>query len=70
MIGYPEIYKNENFYNLNEIINSLEIINLILNNESKKARLLIKISKNPIKKIKYLVASFLPIEIVKKFIEF
>ena len=70
MIGYPEIYKNENFYNLNEIINSLEIKNLILNNESKKARLLIKISKNPIKKIKYLVASFLPIEIVKKFIEF
>ena len=70
MIGYPEIYKNENFYNLNEIINSLEIINSILNNESKKARSLIKISKNPIKKIKYLVASFLPIEIVKKFIEF
>ena len=52
------------------MINNLEVINLILENDLKKARLQIKKIPFSLKKIKYLIALLLPNNFVKKFIQF
>jgi glycosyltransferase involved in cell wall biosynthesis len=70
MLKISNICKNKNFSNINKTINSLEIINLIIKNDKKKARDLIYKMPYSYKKIKYLVASILPISLIKRFIEF
>ena len=70
MISHPIIFNNKNFSNINNMINNLEVINLILENDLKKARLQIKKMPFSLKKIKYLIALLLPNNFVKKFIQF
>ena len=70
MKNYPIIFNNKNFSNMKNIINVLEISNLILENNLKGARLKIKKMPHSLKKIKYLIASLLPNNLVKKFIKF
>ena len=67
---YPDIFNNKNFIYINKKINNLEIVNLFLENDLSKVRL--KIKKMPIsfKKIKYIMALFLPYSFIKKFIQF
>ena len=55
---------------INNMINNLEVINLILENDLKKARLQIKKMPFSLKKIKCLIALLLPNNLVKKFIRF
>ena len=68
MINYPIIFNNKNFSNINNMINSLEIVNCFLENDLKNAW--IKIRKMPysLRKIKYLMALLLPNSFVKRFI--
>ena len=68
MINYPIIFNNKNFSNINNMINSLEIVNCFLENDLKNAW--IKIRKMPysFRKIKYLIALLLPNNFVRKFI--
>jgi glycosyltransferase involved in cell wall biosynthesis len=70
MISHPIVFNNKNFLNINNMINNLEVINLILENDLKKARLQIKKIPFSLKKIKYLIALLLPNNFVKKFIQF
>ena len=69
MLNISKICENKNFLNINQMINSLEIINLILKNDKKKARFLIYKMPYSFKKIKYLIASISPKSLVKRFIE-
>ena len=68
MINYPIIFNNKNFSNINNMINNFEVVNLILENDLKKARLKIKKMPYSLKKIKYLIALLLPNNFVKRFI--
>ena len=68
MQNYPIIFNNKNFSNINNIINNLETVSLILDNDRKKARLQIKKMPYSLKKIKFLIALFLPKNFVKRFI--
>jgi glycosyltransferase involved in cell wall biosynthesis len=68
MINYPIIFNNKNFSNINNLINNLEIANLILENDRGKAWVKIKKMPYSFKKIKYLMALFLPNNFVKRFI--
>ena len=70
MKNYPIIFNDKNFSNIDNMINNLEVINLILENDLKKARLQIKKIPFSLKKIKYLIALLLPNNFVKKFIQF
>ena len=70
MQNYPIIFNNKNFSNINNIINNLETVSLILDNDRKKARLQIKKMPYSLKKIKFLIALFLPKNFVKRFIRF
>ena len=70
MTNYPIIFNNKNFSNINNMINNLQVKNLILKNESEKARLQLKKMPYSLKKIKYLIALLLPNNFVKKFIQF
>ena len=70
MKDYPDIFNNKNFSNIKKLMNDLEIKNLILENDFKKARLVIKKMPYSSKKVKYLLASFLPHNFIKKFIKF
>ena len=70
MQDYPIIFKNKNFSNIKNIINNLEIISLILDNDRVKAKLQIKKMPYSLKKIKFLIASVLPKNLVKRFIQF
>ena len=70
MINYPNIFNNRNFSNIENLINNLEVVNLILERRIDKARLLINKMPYSLKKIKYLIASILPYNFVKKFIEY
>ena len=70
MQNYPIIFNNKNFSNINNMINNLQVKNLILKNESEKARLQLKKMPYSLKKIKYLIALLLPNNFVKKFIQF
>ena len=70
MKSHPIVFNNKNFSNINNMINNLEVINLILENDLKKARLQIKKIPFSLKKIKYLIALLLPNNFVKKFIQF
>ena len=70
MQDYPIIFNNKYFLNIKNIINNLETISLILDNKCKKARLQIKKMPYSLKKIKFLIASVLPKNFVKRFIQF
>ena len=70
MISHPIVCNNKNFSNVNNMINNLEVVNCILENDLKKARLQIKKMPFSLKKIKYLIALLLPNNFVKKFIQF
>ena len=70
MQNYPIIFNNKNFSHINNIINNLETVSLILDNDRKKARLQIKKMPYSLKKIKFLIALFLPKNFVKRFIRF
>ena len=70
MISHPIVCNNKNFSNINNMINNLEVRNLFLENDLKKARLQIKKMPFSLKKIKYLIALLLPNNFVKKFIQF
>ena len=70
MQNYPIIFNNKNFSNINNIINNLETVSLILDSDRKKARLQIKKMPYSLKKIKFLIALFLPKNFVKRFIRF
>ena len=50
------------------MINNFEVVNLILENDLRKAWLKIKKMPYSFKKIKYLIALFLPNNLIKKFI--
>ena len=69
-ISHPIDLNNKNFSNINNMINNLEVINLILENDLKKARLQVKKMPFSLKKIKYLIALLLPNNFVKRFIRF
>ena len=66
---YPNIFNNKNFSNINNIINNLEIVNLLIKNDFKKARLQIQKMPYSLKKLKYMAALLLPNNLVKKFIQ-
>jgi glycosyltransferase involved in cell wall biosynthesis len=68
MVDYPAIFNNKNFLYINCLINNFEIVNLILKNDIKTARIKIKKMPYSLKKIKYLLALFLPNNFVKRFI--
>ena len=68
MQNYPIIFNNKNFSHINNIINNLETVSLILDSDRKKARLQIKKMPYSLKKIKFLIALFLPKNFVKRFI--
>ncbi len=70
MENCPAIFNNKNFSNINKMINNLEVANLILKNNTEKARLKLKKMPNSLKKIKYLLALLLPNKFVKRFIQF
>ena len=70
MQDYPIIFNNKNFSNIKNIINNLETISLILDNNREKAKLKIKKMPYSLKKIKFLIASILPKNFVKRFIQF
>ena len=66
---YPNIFNNKNFFNINNIINNTEVVDLILARNYDGARSRIKKMPNSLKKIKYLIALILPYNFVKKFIQ-
>jgi glycosyltransferase involved in cell wall biosynthesis len=70
MKNYPTIYNNNNFSYINTMIHNLEIVNLILKNNLREAKIQIQKMPHSLKKIKYLIALFLPHNFVKKFIRF
>ena len=70
MQDYPIIFNNKNFSNIKNIINNLETVSLILDNDREKAKLQIKKMPYSLKKIKFLIALFLPKNFVKRFIQF
>ena len=70
MQNYPIIFNNKNFSHINNIINNLETVSLILDNDRKKARLQIKKMPYSLKKIKFLIALFLPKNFIERFIRF
>ena len=70
MENYPIIFNNKNFSHINNIINNLETVSLILDNDREKAKLQIKKMPYSLKKIKFLIALFLPKNFVKRFIQF
>jgi hypothetical protein len=70
MKDYPIIFNNKNFSNIKNIINNLEIISLILDNDREKVKFQIKKMPYSLKKIKFLIASILPKNFVKRFIQF
>ena len=70
MQNYPIIFNNKNFSHINNIINNLETISLILDNDRKKAMLQIKKMPYSLKKIKFLIALFLPKNFIERFIRF
>ena len=70
MQNYPIIFNNKNFSNINNIINNLETVSLILDNDRKKAKLQIKKMPYSLKKIKFLIALFLPKNFIERFIRF
>ena len=70
MQNYPIIFNNKNFSHINNMINNLETVSLILDSDRKKARLQIKKMPYSLKKIKFLIALFLPKNFVKRFIRF
>ena len=68
MTNYPTIFNNKNFLYINRLIDNFEVVNLILNNDIKSAKVKIKKMPYSLKKIKYSIALFLPNNFVKKFI--
>ena len=70
MQDYPIIFNNKNFSNIKNIINNLETISLILDNDRERAKLQIKKMPYSLKKLKFLIASVLPKNFVKRFIQF
>ena len=68
MINYPIIFNNNNFSHINDMINNFEVVNLILEDDLEKAWIKIKKMPYSFKKIKYLMALFLPNNFVKRFI--
>ena len=68
MINYPIIFNNKNFSNINNMINNLEIVNCILENDTKNAWFKIRKMPRSFKKIKYLMALLLPSNFVRRFI--
>ena len=70
MKDFPIIYNNKNFSYINVMIHNLEIVNLILKNNISEAKIKIQKMPHSLKKIKYIVASLLPHNFVKKFIRF
>ncbi len=69
MKNYPNIFNNKNFLNISNIIDSTEVVDLILARNYDGARLRIKKMPNSFKKIKYLLALILPYNFVRKFIQ-
>ena len=69
MARYPNIFNNKNFSNINNIINNLEVVNLLIKNDLKKARAQIQKMPYSLKKFKYMAALLLPNNLVKKFIQ-
>ena len=70
MENYPIIFNDKNFSNIESMINNLEVINLILENDLKKAKTKIKKMPYSLKKMKYIMALILPNNFVKRFIQF
>jgi hypothetical protein len=70
MENYPIIFNDKNFSNIESMINNLEVINLILENDLKKAKIKIKKMPYSLKKMKYIMALILPNNFVKRFIQF
>ena len=70
MANHPIIFNDKNFSNIDNMINNLEVINLILENDLKKAKTKIKKMPYSLKKIKYIMALILPNNFVKRFIQF
>jgi len=70
MENYPIIFNNKNFSHINNIIDNLETVSLILDNDREKAKLQIKKMPYSLKKIKFLIALFLPKNFIKRFIQF
>ena len=70
MENYPIIFNNKNFSNINNLIDNLETVSLILDNDREKARLQIKKMPYSLKKIKFLIALFLPKNFIERFIRF
>ena len=70
MQNYPIIFNNKNFSHINNIINNLETVSLILDNDREGAKLQIRKMPYSLKKIKFLIALFLPKNFVKRFIQF
>ena len=69
MNKYPDIFYNKNFSNINNIINNLEVVDFLIKNDLKKARLQIQKMPYSLKKIKYMLALLLPNNLVRKFIQ-
>ena len=70
MKNYPTIFNNKNFLNINNMINNLEVVSFLLDNDRESARLQLKKMPYSLKKIKCLIALFLPNNLVKRFIQF
>ena len=70
MANHPIIFNDKNFSNIDNMINNLEVINLILENDLKKAKTKIKKMPYSLKKMKYIMALILPNNFVKRFIQF
>ena len=70
MEDYPAIFNNKNFSNIDNKVKNLEVVSLILDNHHKEARFKIKKMTFSLKKIKFLIASVLPVALVKRFIQF
>ena len=70
MENYPIIFNNKNFSHINNKIDNLETVSLILDNDRERAKLQIRKMPYSLKKIKFLIALFLPKNFVKRFIQF
>jgi len=70
MKNYPDIFNNKNFEHVKYMINSLEVVNSILTNDLKNAKLKMKKMPFSYKKVQFLITLFLPNKWVKKFISF
>ena len=68
MLASSEISKNENFKNIINIINFIEIKNYIQKSNVQQAKILMKKMPISLKKIKYMIALLLPNYFLKRFI--